>query len=120
VTSLEDQLAKMRASARAMQTSDPPESLRVVQQGLLLRPKDADLMGILAELGARARADVEAARARAKTAGAEPSANYKNAEAQVDRAVRFNEAGQPADALRALWLAQNLFSKAAIEKSAGQ
>ena len=117
----EQQLATLRATARRqLAAGRPHEALDAINAGLALDSSDAELRALLVDLTRAARQSVNASRAAtAKIAVTEASsADLRDARRREREADALEQSGNPAAAIRALWMAAASYDRTVKAASA--
>jgi serine/threonine-protein kinase len=96
------------------------QGLETIAAGLKTRPNDAELRTLLTQTLADARSRLRAARdgANRDRAAASRLPNYKEAARNEQEVIRLTRSGRVEEAIRAAWLAADLFTNAAAEARA--
>lgn len=107
--------AHRRRAFEALSGGDHRESLRLAESGLQLYEGDPELRRLLDDLESNARTRARFARdAAAAEAAVRASALYAGADARFEDARRLAGDSRPAAAIRAFWVAEEMFDRATL------
>ncbi len=117
--SVEQRLTALRQLVRRQYAAgERQQALASATTGLSLRAEDRDLRNFLLQALRDARAETAAARAQATASGASAAAaspTYQDGEQRAREAARLAATAPSPEAIRAYWIATDLFTKAATE-----